>query len=211
MKVFLAITVLATMCAMAQEGPVNGPRANGREGRGDGPGRMPPPPANMGNFVAKMALSEDFGKSVELSDEQKAKLKVELGSIETNCCALEEKIISVSRKQGELARKVLETPNMKADEMFALIEEIGKLRTEQAKASVRTLMIIRDTLTPAQREKSRTFIKEQTKARMLERRMDRIKFKADHNNGDGPGGMRPQPGKDDENDIPPPPKEGGRE
>lgn len=207
MKALLAMAALAAVCAIAQEGPGKRPRPDARDSRERPERMMPPPPANFGNFLSKAVLSEDFGKAVALTDEQKARLKAELSGIETNCCELEAKIIAASRKQGELGKKVLDTPDMKADEMFALIEEIGRLRTEQAKASVRTLLVIRDTLTAEQREKAHSFIREQMKKRMLERRMGRIKFRPGHDEGDGPNGIGPGPGQGGEDSLPPPPKD----
>ncbi|MDR2849283.1 MAG: hypothetical protein LBW77_01895 [Verrucomicrobiota bacterium] len=124
---------------------------------------------NFGNWVGRRLLSDEFVKQVGIDDERAAKLKEALGKIDAQSREVEGKIEKAAAQQGEVAKKVLEEPNAKTDELMAIIEDIGKLRTEQAKLSTQMLVVIRDTLTPEQRAKSRELITAEGQRRMRER------------------------------------------
>ncbi len=107
-----------------------------------------------GNWMAKRVMSKDFMEKVGLSDDQARKLKEELEAIDKQSTAYDQEIKKAAAQQAEIAKKVLSEPGADVDGMMKLIEKIGAWRTEQAKLATRRLVVIRDNLTPEQREKA---------------------------------------------------------
>jgi len=104
--------------------------------------------------MAKRVMSKDFMEKVGLSDDQARKLKEELEAIDKQSTAYDQEIKKAAAQQAEIAKKVLSEPGADVDGMMTLIEKIGAWRTEQAKLATRRLVVIRDNLTPEQREKA---------------------------------------------------------
>ena len=137
-----------------------------------GPGgrMMPRRRIDYGNWLGAMVVSEKFIKEIGISDEQVSKLKTALAQFDEEGRKLEEEIRQNARQQAEKCRELLGKPGDDAGEVLAIVEKIGKLRTEQAKISIKTLMTIRDTLNDEQREKALAFIRSEGARRMNERR-----------------------------------------
>lgn len=110
--------------------------------------------STRGNWMAKRVMSKDFMEKVGLSDDQARKLKEELEAIDKQSTAYDQEIKKAAAQQAEIAKKVLSEPGADVDGMMTLIEKIGAWRTEQAKLATRRLVVIRDNLTPEQREKA---------------------------------------------------------
>lgn len=110
--------------------------------------------ATRGNWMAKRVMSKDFMEKVGLGDDQARKLKDELDAIDKQSATYDQEIRKAAAQQAEIAKKVLSEPGADVDAMMKLIEKIGAWRTEQAKLATRRLVVIRDNLTPEQREKA---------------------------------------------------------
>ena len=107
-----------------------------------------------GNWVGKRIMTPEFLDKIGVTGEQAAKLKAKSDEIEKQSQKVEEEITKAAMEQAEIAKKVLAEPGASTDEMMALIEKIGKLRTEQAKLATQRLIIMRDNLTTEQRQKA---------------------------------------------------------
>ncbi|MBP5319525.1 MAG: Spy/CpxP family protein refolding chaperone [Kiritimatiellae bacterium] len=166
MKAYGLIVVLVSGwlgCVWGQE--------NGMPHRGN---RMPPPrrPEMMGpmNWVGRIASTDEFAKEVGLSDTQKEAIKKAIGEIDAASRTYQDEIADLARKQAELSRQTLFTTDASAEEIYKIIDEIGKRRTEQAKLSVKMLLSIRDILTEEQRGKASQKIRDIGRKRLQDRR-----------------------------------------
>ncbi len=136
-----------------------------------GPGgqMMPRRRIDYGNWLGAMVVSEKFIKEIGISEEQVNKLKAALARFDEEWRKLDEEIRQNARQQAEKCKELLGKPGDDAAEVLAIVEKIGKLRTEQAKISIKTLMTIRDTLNDEQRKKAMTLIRSEGTRRMNER------------------------------------------
>lgn len=139
-----------------------------RRGTGGQPAR-PMRAINYGNWVGRRVMTKEFIEKAGINEEQAAALKAATEEIEKRQKALDEEIKALSIEQARIAKKILNEPGAEADEIMAIIEKIGKLRTEQAKANTRILLKIRDTLTEEQRKKVSETIAEEGRRRLNER------------------------------------------
>ncbi len=130
---------------------------------------------NRGNWVGKHVLTKEFMDKVGIQGEQAAKLKAEFDALDTKASKLEEDINKAALEQAEIAKKVLSEPGANVDEIMKIIERIGQYRTEQAKLATQRLIVIRDNLTAAQREKASEILSAEGKKRLEDRaaRLDR--------------------------------------
>lgn len=153
-------------CAWGQEAgaPPKGNRMPPREGprRGEMMGPM--------NWVGRLLSTDEFAKEVALTDEQKSAIKKAVEEIDTQSRSLQDQIGELARRQADLYSKTFFTADASAAEIYTIVEEIGKLRTEQAKLSVRQMVAIRDILTEEQRTKTSQYIREIGQKRLQERR-----------------------------------------
>ncbi len=124
---------------------------------------------NYGNWVGRRVLNKEFLEKAGVTEDQAARLKAATEEIEKRQKALDEEIKALSIEQAQIAKKILNEPGAEAEEIMAIIEKIGKLRTEQAKANTLILLKIRDTLTEEQRKKVSDTIAEEGRRRMNER------------------------------------------
>lgn len=149
----------------------------------------------------KYILSEECIKEADISPEQVDRLKMEFNKLDKAMHEISKKIGDLSRKQAEIATRVLTVPDSDPSEMFKLTDEIGKLRTEQAKHAVKVLIVVRDTLRPEQCAKVVKIIK---KAReKMKKHIESIKNNR-REGGRGHGSDRDFH-KKPEFDAPPPP------
>ncbi len=111
------------------------------------PGSKSPARKEMHHLrFAKHILSERCVREARISPEQVKKLRKEFALIDSRMQEFGRKIGENARKQAEIAVNVLTVPGSDPIEMIQLTEEIGRLRTEQAKLSVQVLIVIRDNL-----------------------------------------------------------------
>lgn len=124
---------------------------------------------NHGNWVGKRVLTKEFMDKVGIQGEQAAKIKAELDVLDAKSGKLEEGINQAALEQAEMAKKVLSEPGANTDEIMKIIERIGQYRIEQAKLATQRLVVIRDNLTAAQREKASEILNGEGKKRLEER------------------------------------------
>jgi len=111
-----------------------------------------PPHREMQHLrFAKYILSEKCITEAEITAEQVASLKKEFDLLDKKMFEINTQIEELSKRQAQVSIKVLTTPGDDGREMMKMTEEIGRLRTDQAKLSVKVLMVIRDHLHPQQR------------------------------------------------------------
>ena len=146
----IALPVLACFSAWGQQNEREVPR-------------RPRTTLNRGNWIGRRVMTQDFMDKVGIQGEQAAKLKAELDALDKQSQALDEEIGQAAQEQGEIAKRVLSEAGANTDEIMKIIERIGKSRTEQAKLATKRLIVIRDNLTPAQREKASALLNEEQK------------------------------------------------
>lgn len=155
-KQTIRVWVLAALAVTA----VFGQQKEQREQEG---ARHPRAALGRGNWVGKRIMTPEFLEKIGVQGEQAAKLKALWDGIDKQAQKVEEEITKAAMEQAEIAKKVLAEPGASTDEMMALIEKIGKLRTEQAKLATRRLIIMRDNLTAEQRQKASDALSEEQK------------------------------------------------
>ncbi len=147
---------------------------------------------NYGNWVGKRVLTKEFMEHVGIQDEQAKKLKQDLDALEAQTLKLDEQINQAALEQAEIAKKVLAQPGASVDEVMKIIERIGKLRTDQAKLTTQTLVVIRDSLTAEQREKANALIAAEGQKRMKERAARREHEERERNGKQPPRPVAPK-------------------
>ena len=118
-----------------------------------------------GNWLEGRIMQPEFMEKVGLTQDGVDKLKAALKELDDAAQKINEEIMTLSRQQAELMQKVLVEADAKPDELIALAEKIGGLRTEQAKLATKRLIVIRDSLTAEQRKKIGDLLKEEQQQR----------------------------------------------
>ena len=206
----IAVIALAGLTVLAQQnnggrGGGRGPGGGGRGGAAGGPGGgagggafnrpMMGPGGEMGagmmggNWMEGRIMQPDFMEKVGISQEQVDKLKEALKELDASSQKINEEIMTLSRQQGELARKVLIETGASPEELMQLVEKIGKLRTDQAKLRTQRIIVIRDKFTPEQRTKIGTVLQEEQQ----QARQQRMQQRQQNAGGAGAGGDAPPP------------------
>lgn len=119
--------------------------------------------SERGNWMARRVVSKEFAEKVGIEGDQAKKIKAEMDALDKQSAALNEEISKAAVQQAEIAKKVLSEPGANVDEIMKIIERIGSYRTEQAKLATKRLVVIRDNLTPEQREKASAILDEEHK------------------------------------------------
>lgn len=129
-----------------------------QEGRPDKPRRLPPPPpshAVLGTpFIERQILNPHFCKANAITEGQVAAIRSALKALDVQSQGLEKEIISDAKCQADLVKSLLSGSSTNAAALDAVIEKIGKARTEQAKLTTRRLLILRNNLSEGQRKKA---------------------------------------------------------
>lgn len=182
----IIVAVLATACVLAQDKP----RRGGGKHRGERPAagerQMHGPMMHAaGAWVARMLADKASLEKIGVTDEAlSAKLIAELKPLREQGDVLEKKIREVSREQFKMMQGLLKDKGADPKAVMDKIDEVAKLRAEQGRLSVRSLVVLRDNLSPEQLAKAREFV--------LERGRERGKMRR----GMGPDGERPIPPPD---------------
>lgn len=174
---FLVLMSLSAVLAIAEPSPEGGPRNRKPPREGFNGDRSPISP-RFGGWVAKCILRNSFIKEANITSNQVSALQVALNEIAARQQSLETNITAIAKKQGALGKEILNKPGADAAPLLACVDEIAKLRGEQAKLSIQTLIVIRETLDDAQRAKVQEFLRAEGRQRMKERmsmRMSREK------------------------------------
>ena len=159
--IIIALAAIATMGAIAQDGDQMPPeRPNGA--------RMGPRPmmGGQGPWLVRMFTKKENFEKLGISDKAKAdKLLADLESIKDEGNAIEKKVREISREQAELMRKLFADKAADSKEVMAKIDEVAKLRADQARLSVKTILMLRENLTEEQMKNARNMMMERGKAR----------------------------------------------
>jgi hypothetical protein len=165
--------MLLTVTIYAQD--MSLPRKGGFQGKG-------PPDREMHQLrFARHILTEKSIEEAQITPEQVQKLRNEFDMIDRQMTDIGMQIGEASKNQAEIAVRILTTPGGNADEMFKMTERIGRLRTEQAKLSVKVLLVIRDTLRPEQCAKVVDMMREEREK--MHKRMDYMRERMQNRRG----------------------------
>ena len=120
----------------------------------------------QGPWLVRMFTKKENFEKLGISDKAKAdKLLADLESIKDEGNAIEKKVREISREQAELMRKLFADKAADSKEVMAKIDEVAKLRADQARLSVKTILTLRENLTEEQMENARGMMMERGKVR----------------------------------------------
>lgn len=160
---FLVTAVCAATCH-AQDQP-GARRAMGDPARGAGRNR----PMNYGNWVGQKILTKESIEKIGITPEQEEKLRGKIKELKDQETKSNSAIRELAMKQAGIARDVLNESGASETQLMEIIEQIGALRTEQAKSNTRMLVFIRDTLNEEQRRLTREVIAAEGRERAARR------------------------------------------
>lgn len=160
MMAMMALAAMTFFTAFAQEKPKSAERPQRS--------RMVQRPMMQGQgpwLVRLFTKKENFEK-IGISDKIKAdKLFADLESIKGESNALEKKIREISREQAELMRKLFSDRTSDGKDVMAKIDEVAKLRADQARLSVKAIQLLRENLSDEQMQNARNMIMERGRMR----------------------------------------------
>ena len=164
--IIIALAAIASSGVFAQDNAETlSERVNGA--------RMGPRPmmGGQGPWLVRMFTKRENFEKLEISDKAKAdKLLADLESIKDEGNAIEKKVREISREQAELMRKLFADKATDSKEVMAKIDEVAKLRADQARLSVKTILTLRENLTEEQMQNARNMMMERGKVRRSMRR-----------------------------------------
>ena len=114
----------------------------------DGGGRLP---------AVDLGLVLEIGLQADIV----AKLRDESHAIQAQQIDFDARIRKLALDQANRMSKLLLSPDANTNEVIIAVEEIGRLRTEQAKLAVQNLLVVRKYLTPEQIRKARELMRAQ--------------------------------------------------
>ena len=125
----------------------------------------------QGPWLVRMFTKKDNFEKLGISDKAKAdKLLADLEKIKDEGNAIEKKVREISREQAELMRKLFADKAADSKEVMAKIDEVAKLRADQARLSVKTILMLRENLTEEQMQNARNMMMERGQMRRSMRR-----------------------------------------
>ena len=125
----------------------------------------------QGPWLVRMFTKKDNFEKLGITDKAKAdKLLADLESIKDEGNAIEKKVREISREQAELMRKLFADKAADSKEVMAKIDEVAKLRADQARLSVKTILMLRENLTEEQMQNARNMMMERGQMRRSMRR-----------------------------------------
>ena len=125
----------------------------------------------QGPWLVRMFTKKDNFEKLGITDKAKAdKLLADLESIKDEGNAIEKKVREISREQAELMRKLFADKATDSKEVMAKIDEVAKLRADQARLSVKTILTLRENLTEEQMQNARNMMMERGQMRRSMRR-----------------------------------------
>ena len=125
----------------------------------------------QGPWLVRMFTKKENFEKLGISDKAKAdKLLADLEKIKDEGNAIEKKVREISREQAELMRKLFADKAADSKEVMAKIDEVAKLRADQARLSVKTILTLRENLTEEQMQNARNMMMERGQMRRSMRR-----------------------------------------
>ena len=154
----MALAAMTAFGAFAQERPERPQRSRMAQQR--------PMMQGQGPWLVRMFTKRENFEKFAIADKVKAeKLFSDLGAIKDEGNALEKKVREISREQAELMRRLFTDKESDSTEVMAKIDEVARLRADQARLSVKTIMLLRENLTDEQMQSARSMIMERGKMR----------------------------------------------
>jgi len=154
----MALAAMTAFGAFAQERPERPQRSRMAQQR--------PMMQGQGPWLVRMFTKRENFEKLAIADKVKAeKLFSDLGAIKDEGNALEKKVREISREQAELMRRLFTDKESDSTEVMAKIDEVARLRADQARLSVKTIMLLRENLTDEQMQSARSMIMERGKMR----------------------------------------------
>lgn len=154
----MALAAMTAFGAFAQERPERPQRSRMAQQR--------PMMQGQGPWLVRMFTKRENFEKLAIVDKVKAeKLFSDLGAIKDEGNALEKKVREISREQAELMRRLFTDKESDSTEVMAKIDEVARLRADQARLSVKTIMLLRENLTDEQMQSARSMIMERGKMR----------------------------------------------
>lgn len=139
----------------------------GRQGVRAGEGRLP----GAGPWVAQILASGGNLEKIGVEDEELCKkLQSELKALRKKNLEAEKKIREVSREQAKMMRTFLKDKSCSAEDIYAKIDEVARLRAEQGRLAVQSMELLRDNLTQEQIKAAQRLIMEGARKRGRMRR-----------------------------------------
>lgn len=104
-----------------------------------------------GPWVAHMLAAGDNLEKIGIEDENlRNEIKASLKAQRKKSSDLEKKIREVSREQAKMMHTFLSDKGCSAEDLYAKIDEVSRLRAKQGRIAVESMAILRDKLTPEQ-------------------------------------------------------------
>lgn len=154
----MALAAMTAFGAFAQERPERPQRSRMAQQR--------PMMQGQGPWLVRMFTKRENFEKLAIADKVKAeKLFSDLGAIKDEGNALEKKVREISREQAELMRRLFTDKESDSTEVMAKIDEVARLRADQARLSVKTIMLLRENLTDEQMQSARSMIMERGRMR----------------------------------------------
>lgn len=120
----------------------------------------------QGPWLVRMFTKKENFAKLAIADKAKSdRLFADLCAIKEEGNALEKRIRDISREQAELMRKLFADKASDCNEVMAKIDDVARLRADQARLSVKTIMLLRENLTDEQMQNARSMIMERGKMR----------------------------------------------
>jgi Spy/CpxP family protein refolding chaperone len=162
----IALAAIASSCVFAQDNAEASPeKPNGARVM------QRPMMGGQGPWLVRMFTKKENFEKLGISDKAKAdKLLADLEKIKDEGSAIEKKVREISREQAELMRKLFADKATDSKEVMAKIDEVAKLRAEQARLSVKTILTLRENLTEEQMQNARNMMMERGQMRRSMRR-----------------------------------------
>ena len=111
-------------------------------------------------LIDRLLASAKLTTEIGLTNDTVAKLREESHALQIRQIDLDAQIRKLSLTQADRSSKLLQASDANTNEVMKSVEEIGRLRTEQAKLAVQNLMVVRKYLTPEQIRKARDLMRE---------------------------------------------------
>ena len=142
--------------------PRGTPNANNEERAARGAGMNGRAPGDLSGerLMDRLLANAKLTKELGLSDETVANLREESRQNKTRQIDLDAQILKLSLAQHDAMAKLLLDADTHTNEVMKILEDIGRLRTDQAKLAVQNLLMIRKYLTPDQIRKARELMRE---------------------------------------------------
>ena len=142
-------------------------------------------------LIDRLLANAKLTKELGISDETVVKLREESRQNQNRQIDLDAQISKLSLVQHDSMTKLLWDADANTNEVMKALEEIGRLRTEQAKLAVQNLLVIRKYLTPEQISKARELMRERLQNNVAARREKTDARPAKKEKGTQPAGPLP--------------------